>query len=84
MMTQNDVLIDRQENLGIITLNRPHALNAITLQMINRIQRQLIKWENDDGTQAVLIKGCTPKSFCAGGDLKSRYFEYFKSYFWSI
>lgn len=67
----NDVLLDRVGNKGIITLNRPNALNALSLPMIHKIYPQLRKWEMDNSMRVVIIKGAGDKAFCAGGDVKA-------------
>ena len=56
-------------NLGHITLNRPKALNALTLDMCVEITRLLRAWEADDNIGAVLIDGAGERAFCAGGDV---------------
>ena len=55
--------------LGHITLNRPKALNALTLEMCEEITQLLVKWEADDAIGAVLIDGSGDRAFCAGGDV---------------
>ena len=56
-------------NLGHITLNRPKALNALTLDMCNELTRLLRAWEADSAIGAVLIDGAGDRAFCAGGDV---------------
>ncbi len=56
-------------NLGYITLNRPNALNALTLEMCEELTRLLLEWEKDDSVGAVLIDGAGDRAFCAGGDV---------------
>lgn len=56
-------------NLGVITLNRPKALNALTLEMCEAITRVLIAWQDDERIGAVLIEGAGERAFCAGGDI---------------
>jgi enoyl-CoA hydratase len=56
-------------NLGHITLNRPKALNALTLDMCVELTRLLLAWEKDDKIGAVLIDGAGDRAFCAGGDV---------------
>jgi enoyl-CoA hydratase len=68
-----DVMLGLEGNLGIITLNRPTALNALTHNMILAMQNHLIKWEQDKNIKAVVIKAVEGKAFCAGGDIKSVY-----------
>lgn len=65
-----------RENIGIIYLDRPKAINALSLDMIIRIKEILLKWENDDNIKAVLLDGCGQKGFCAGGDIKEIYNDY--------
>lgn len=56
-------------NLGIITLNRPKALNALTFAMCEEITRLLVAWENDPNIGAVVVDGAGDRAFCAGGDV---------------
>lgn len=59
--------------LGIITLNRPEALNALTAYMVEAITAKLNAWAIDNNIHAVIIMGAGDKAFCAGGDLKQWY-----------
>ncbi|XP_039178025.1 3-hydroxyisobutyryl-CoA hydrolase, mitochondrial isoform X2 [Crotalus tigris] len=65
-----EVLLEKRGCAGIITMNRPKALNAFTISMIRQIYPQLKKWEQDPETFLILIKGAGEKVFCAGGDIK--------------
>lgn len=56
-------------NLGHITLSRPKALNALTLDMCEEITRLLLKWEKDPQIGAVIVDGAGDRAFCAGGDV---------------
>ncbi|KAK1789160.1 hypothetical protein P4O66_015108 [Electrophorus voltai] len=67
----SEVLLERVGNAGVITLNRPKALNALNLNMIRHIYPQLKKWEEDSETDIVIIKGVGGKAFCAGGDIRA-------------
>jgi len=71
MSGENDVLFSRKGAAGIITLNRPQALNALTLDMVRQIDPQLRAWAGDDAVRLVLIEGAGEKSFCAGGDIRA-------------
>jgi enoyl-CoA hydratase/carnithine racemase len=71
MTDQEQVYFEVKGGLGIITLNRPKALNAINRDMCSAIDQMLEKWETNDAVQAVLIRGAGDKAFCAGGDVKS-------------
>lgn len=59
--------------IGQITLNRPKALNALSLAMLTGLQAQLRTWERDPQIQAVLITGSGERAFCAGGDIRAVY-----------
>ncbi|MBU1174331.1 MAG: enoyl-CoA hydratase/isomerase family protein [Alphaproteobacteria bacterium] len=66
-----EVLIGREGAMGVITLNRPGALNALSHAMIDTIYRALTAWRNDDGVAAVLLEGNGARAFCAGGDVRA-------------
>jgi enoyl-CoA hydratase/carnithine racemase len=76
--TQNDVLAEVRNHIGHLTLNRPAGLNAITLEMVRDLQRQLDAWAQDEQVHAVVLRGAGEKAFCAGGDIRSLY-DSFKS-----
>jgi hypothetical protein len=69
----SDVLIEKRNGLGLITLNRPQALNAINLEMVRTMFATLKNWEQDDEVKLVLVKGTGEKAFCAGGDIRTVY-----------
>ncbi|XP_027493016.1 3-hydroxyisobutyryl-CoA hydrolase, mitochondrial isoform X2 [Corapipo altera] len=66
-----EVLLEKRGDAGIITLNRPKALNALNLPMIQQIYPQLKTWEQDPETFLIIIKGTGEKAFCAGGDIRA-------------
>ena len=68
-----DVIMTTQHQLGIITLDRPAALNALTLPMIIAIQQQLLEWLDCPSIHAVVIRSAGGKAFCAGGDVRWLY-----------
>lgn len=70
-----DVLFTQEGQLGLITLNRPGALNALTLTMILAMQRQLSLWKEDDSIRAVVVQAAPGNAFCAGGDIRALYFS---------
>ena len=67
----DEVLVETRGALGIVTLNRPKALNALSLGMIRAVDRALIRFAADDAIGAVLIRGAGEKAFCAGGDVRA-------------
>lgn len=60
-------------DLGLITLNRPQALNALSHEMIIKMYQQLIHWRGDTEVKAIVIQGSGEKAFCAGGDIRKVY-----------
>lgn len=68
----DDVLFEVEGALGVITLNRPHALNALTLPMMSLMYAQLAAWRQDDCLHAVVLRG-VGSAFCAGGDVRWLY-----------
>lgn len=76
-MPQNDVLFEemsgRGGDLGIMTLNRPQALNSLNHTMILSMLSQLKTWADASHIKAVVIRAAEGRAFCAGGDLKSIY-----------
>ena len=73
MMSDNaDEIILRQDgHLGRITLNRPRAINALTLGMVEAMQAALERWVSDPEVQTVLIDGAGERGLCAGGDIRA-------------
>ncbi|KAA3639900.1 MAG: hypothetical protein DWP92_04000 [Armatimonadetes bacterium] len=66
------VLYERVGAVGVLTLNRPQALNAMTVAMLETIGDLLDEIENDPDTRALVLTGAGEKAFCVGADLKSR------------
>ncbi len=65
------ILIEKRGALGLITLNRPKALNALTHGMCIGFAKALEAWADDDGVLAVAVRGAGPRAFCAGGDIRA-------------
>ena len=70
VLTQGDVLAEVQGQVGLITLNRAKALNALSLDMVRSITQVLSAWQHDPRVQAVAMRGMGKESafgaFCAG------------------
>ncbi|XP_064925936.1 3-hydroxyisobutyryl-CoA hydrolase, mitochondrial isoform X1 [Columba livia] len=66
-----EVLLEKRGGAGIITLNRPKALNALNFSMIQQMYSQIKTWEKDPETFLIIIKGPEGKAFCAGGDIRA-------------
>lgn len=59
--------------LGHLTLDRPRAINALDLGMIENLAAALDAWEHDPGVDAVLLDGAGERGLCAGGDVRGLY-----------
>jgi enoyl-CoA hydratase len=68
-----DVLFEKRGRAGLITLNRPKALNALTLGMVDAMDAQLRAWRDDRDVEVVVIRGAGERAFCAGGDIRALY-----------
>lgn len=62
-----------QQAIGCITLNKPKALNALDLDMVQAMQYQLDEWREDNNIGGVFIDSQGDRAFCAGGDIVSMY-----------
>jgi enoyl-CoA hydratase len=67
----DEILIERRGGLGLVTLNRPKALNTLTLGMYRRFDPALIAWARDPAVHAVAVRGAGERAFCAGGDVRA-------------
>jgi len=68
-----EVLSEIRNHVALVTLNRPDALNALSLEMILRLRTLFGEFSADPEVFAVLIKGAGEKAFCAGGDVRALY-----------
>jgi enoyl-CoA hydratase len=73
-LLSGDVLAHVSGHIGLITLNRAKALNALSLPMVRDITRVLLAWQTDDAVKAVAMRGMGREgafgAFCAGGDIR--------------
>ncbi len=69
----SDLLFERRGAAGLITLDRPHALNAVSLAMVRELARQLGEWETDPAVSQVIVASRDARAFSAGGDLRALY-----------
>lgn len=68
-MSEAEILFETRGNIGLVTLNRPRALNSLTHNMAVELKRQLDEWAIMPSVQAVVVIGAGDKAFCAGGDV---------------
>lgn len=71
VQTQESVLFDTQGGTLIITLNRPKALNALSLEMIRAMDPVLRRAATDPAIRCVILQGAGDRAFCAGGDVRA-------------
>ena len=64
-----DVIVSIEERAGRLSLNRPAALHALTLDMCHAMSAALSKWARDDAVECVIIDHAEGRGFCAGGDI---------------
>ena len=68
-----EVLCERRGAAGMITLNRPQALNALTHAMVHAIRDALDAWAVDPAVTRVIVRAAGERAFCAGGDIRHLY-----------
>jgi enoyl-CoA hydratase len=68
-----EILFERRGAAGIVTLNRPQALNAVSFGMVGALTRQLLDWEGDPAVSRVIVTAAGARAFSAGGDLRALY-----------
>jgi enoyl-CoA hydratase len=72
-VTEDDILFERRGAAGIVTLNRPKALNAVTHAMVLALRKQLDRWADDDAVTRVVLTAAGERAFSAGGDIRALY-----------
>jgi len=70
-MSEPEVFIRVEGRVGRITLNRPRALHALTLNMCRLITEALLAWQDDPVVELVLLDHAGERGFCAGGDIRA-------------
>ena len=73
MTANTDILFERRGAIGLVTLNRPKALNALTHDMCLALKARLDLWARHPGVQSVVVQGAGDRAFCAGGDIRTLY-----------
>ncbi|MGC2199054.1 MAG: enoyl-CoA hydratase/isomerase family protein [Stellaceae bacterium] len=73
MNEADEILFGRRGGLATLTINRPQALNALTLENYRRIDPALRAWAADPSVHTVVVRGAGDRAFCAGGDVRAVY-----------
>jgi len=68
-----DILFERRGTAGVVILNRPQALNAVSHDMVRALAQQLEAWEGDGAVTRVIVTAVGGRAFSAGGDLRALY-----------
>ncbi|ASW84399.1 enoyl-CoA hydratase/isomerase family protein [Mycobacterium intracellulare] len=69
----DEVLTEVDGSVGLITLNRPKAINSLNQRMVDDLTAILTGWAGDDAVRAVVLSGAGERGLCAGGDVVSIY-----------
>lgn len=72
-VNESHLLIERNGGVVTATLNRPQALNALSLEIVEGLTRALAGWEADSSVKTIILRGAGDRAFCAGGDIKAAY-----------
>lgn len=87
-MRQNHITFSIHGRAGLVLLDRPRTLNALSAEMADALRQQLEIWAVDSAISHVVIAGSEPRAFCAGGDVRDLHaiaargeFELMKSHF---
>jgi enoyl-CoA hydratase len=70
---QSDLIARREGAVGVIRLNRPKAINAVTLEMFRDVDKALDRFEADPAVGLILLEGAGERGLCAGGDIRALY-----------
>jgi enoyl-CoA hydratase len=70
-LAEPDLIARREGSAGIIRLNRPKAINAVTLEMLRDIDKALDQFEADPSVAVIVLEGAGERGLCAGGDIRT-------------
>ncbi|MBV9262343.1 MAG: enoyl-CoA hydratase/isomerase family protein, partial [Pseudolabrys sp.] len=72
MAADDDILFERRGTAGVVTLNRPQALNAVTHEMVRALRDHLDRWAADETiTRVIVVAAAGSRAFSAGGDIRA-------------
>jgi enoyl-CoA hydratase/carnithine racemase len=69
-MSYEVLLYEKRGHVAYITLNRPHALNALNTQLFREIDLAFVEYQRDGDAWIAVLRGAGERAFCAGADLK--------------
>jgi enoyl-CoA hydratase/carnithine racemase len=70
-VAEGDLIARKEGSAGILRLNRPKAINAVTLEMFHDIDKALDAFETDPAVAVILLEGAGERGLCAGGDIRA-------------
>jgi len=70
MSNYQSILVERQENISIVTLNRPKELNALNFHLVSELAQALEELDRDDSILCIVLTGAGDRAFAAGADIK--------------
>lgn len=73
MADEAEILFERRGAAGLVTLNRPKSLNAVTLGMVHALRAQLDEWASNPAVTRVVVTAAGERAFSAGGDIRALY-----------
>jgi enoyl-CoA hydratase len=73
LSSASEILFERRGTAGVVILNRPQALNAVTHAMVRALAVKLAAWAVDDAVTRVIVTAAPGRAFSAGGDLRALY-----------
>jgi len=68
-MSFDNLLVERDGAVAVITVNRPKVLNALNTQTLDELRQAILELKGDDGVRAIVLTGAGEKSFIAGADI---------------
>ena len=68
-MPVDNLLLERESAVALITINRPQALNAMTRPMLDDLRRTVLDLQRDDAIRVIVIRGAGERAFMAGADI---------------
>ena len=72
-LAEPDLIAQKEKFAGVLRLNRPKAINAVTLEMFREIDKALDRFEVDPSVSLILLEGAGERGLCAGGDIRALY-----------